>query len=633
MTRKLPLKFTLIALAFFTSFLSVSAQVSLREISLKEQVENSSLVVEGKVVAQRTFWDADHRLIYTANTVEVSKVFKGDEIKTIEILTLGGAVGLNAMVASNTLKLREGNLGIFTLYDSNVALNERNKSNNKMFKAYSSLQGFYKYNLQYDVASNPFNKKQGVKFSFYDEIMKHTKSSYIEVADFNLDSERKKLNKSNTVLALGITDFSPTTRTAGTASTITINGTDFGTTQGKVGFANADSGGMSMGMTDYIDALDSQVLTWTDTQIVVEVPYSAGTGTIRVTHNDTSTIESATDLTISYAELNIETDIGSGVQAFATQHYDDNGSGGYTWEMYTDFFNETESGIATGYKDAFMRAFDTWRCETKINWEVSGTATTIDVTGTDTSVPADGVADDPDGTNVIRFDNGTELEAGVLGRCTSWYSGRICSGDLILYATDMDIVFNDNVDNANTSGVVETWYFGTDSPGPNQFDFETVVLHELGHGHQLGHVINTSNVMHYALPTNFSNTVLDANSIAGANDVQSRSTTNQICDLPARPLMTNYTGSCSLSIEDNELGNGIIIYPNPARKEFFIKNTSTSKIERVAIYDVSGRLVSDIDVLNTSTIKTINLQNASKGMYFVNIYADNAFVTKKLIVE
>ncbi len=77
MIRKLRLKFTLTTLAFFIGFLTVSAQVSLREISLKEQLDNSSLVIEGKVIAKRTFWDVDRKSIYTANTVEVYKVFKG----------------------------------------------------------------------------------------------------------------------------------------------------------------------------------------------------------------------------------------------------------------------------------------------------------------------------------------------------------------------------------------------------------------------------------------------------------------------------------------------------------------------------------------------------------------------------
>lgn len=624
MIRKLPLKLTLTVLVFYIGLTTVFAQVSLREISLKEQIDNSSLVVEGKVIAKRSFWDANHRLIYTANTVEVYKAFKGDAVEKIEVLTLGGSVGLDAMIASNTLKLREGDIGMFTLYDNNVASDLIGKSSNKVYQVYSSLQGFYKYNLKYNVAFNPFNKKKGVQSSFYKEIMGLTKINYTQVLDFNVENENLKLNKSSGLLALGITNFTPTTSTAGTASQITINGTDFGTTQGKVGFANSDSGGVSGGMPDYIDALDTQVISWSDTQIVVEVPSSGGTGKIRVTHDDTSTVESNTDLTVTYAQLNIETDVGAGVQAFETQHYADNDgsgtfSGGYTWEMQTDFHDDSEQ---PGAKAAFLRAFENWRCETKINWEVSATATTVDVIGVDTTVPADGDLE-PDNVNVIRFDNSNELPSGVLGRCTSWFSGRICSGEVLIWVTDLDIVFDDGA----------SWYFGSGGIVDGEFDFETVALHELGHGHQLGHVINTNNVMHYSVTDEEINIILDANSIAAANNVQTRSTGTQVCGVPVAPLMTNYAGSCTLAVEDLNMENSIALYPNPTKKQFFIENSSSLKLERVEIFDVSGRLISDIDVSNTSSVKTINLENTSKGMYFVNIYSGSNFITKKLLVE
>jgi len=618
--RKLPFNFTLIALAFFAGFLSVSAQVSLREISLKEQVENSSLVVEGKVVTQRTFWDADHRLIYTANTVEVYKVFKGGNLETVEILTQGGIVGLEALLVSHALKLGKGSLGVFTLYDSNVNIDSENKTQFKQFKTYSSIQGFYKYDLQSDLATNSFSNRKGITSSFYNDIVKITKKNYKQIFSFDVEKEQRKENQKNSLRPPSGITFSPTIITAGTGSVLTINGAGFGATQGKVGFRNSDDGGSS-----YFDAFDSHVLTWTDTQITVEVPTinspdvsiagTAGTGTIRVTDSGGSSDTSSATLTISYAEQNLPADIGAGNEAFHTQHYGDNNSladgfsGGYTWEMFTDFFDNSEQA---GAKDSFMRAFDSWRCETKINWEVSASATTTDDIATD--------------ENVIRFDNGTELEAGVLGTCYSGYTGRLCSGVVVWFVVDLDIVFD--------SGT--SWYFGASGEtfDSGEFDFETVALHELGHGHQLGHVINPSNVMHYALPPNSASTILDANSITAANDVQSRSTTNQICGIPnPPPLMTNYAGSCGLSVEDNEIGNGITIYPNPAKQQFFIKNASFSNLERVTIYDVSGRLISDIDVSGTSRTKTINLKNTSKGIYFVNIHSGPNFITKKLVME
>ena len=210
MIKKLPLKYILTTMVFVIGVLTVSAQISLREISLKEQIENSSLVIEGKVIAKKSFWDADHRLIYTANTVEVYKVFKGEPVSFIEVITIGGTVGLKALLVSNSLKLHEGSLGVFTLYDSNVSLNSKNFIKNKQFRAYSSLQGFYKYDLYNDKAINAFRRRKGIISSFYNDIMRVTNLNYKEILSFNVLSAHKKYSQKNNSLAPTNITFAPT---------------------------------------------------------------------------------------------------------------------------------------------------------------------------------------------------------------------------------------------------------------------------------------------------------------------------------------------------------------------------------------------------------------------------------------
>ncbi len=616
--KKITLTSFVLALLFSSLNLNtLFAQAVLREISLKQQVEKSSLIIEGKVISKQSFWDAKHHNIYTANTVKVYKVFKGQHINTIEVITPGGSVGFQAQRVSPSLELRNGDIGVFMLYDNNVAFSTENKSANKRFKPYSSVQGFYKYNVGEDVAVNPFSAKRGISNSFYNEIKSYTKLKYIEVSKFEVKEKSMSTNQKKNVLALGITSFSsvPTPATAGTKTVLTITGTDFGGTKGKVGFSDANDGGAT-----FIDALDTQVLTWGNTEITVEIPSDAGTGKIRVTHDDTSTVVSASDLTITYAELNVISSFwsvgGATDYAYETRHIDDPespASGGYTWEMFTDFFADTE---VTGAKASFERALETWRCETKVNWEISGSATTVDVIASD-------------GTNVIRFDNGDEgmggLPDGVLGRCTSRLSG---CGDLddpdsaIYHVTELDIVFDD----------VTSWETGPSLATGSDVDFESVALHELGHGHQLGHVIeSTGAVMHYALSAAENIRTLTVDDIAGAGDVHSRSTTIDAC---LQDVMVDYdTSGCALSISENELGNAIKVFPNPASGKFYISNASFINLEKVIIYDISGRLISENDISNTSRIKTITLGNVSKGMYFVSIYSENTVITKKIILE
>ena len=598
------INFVLILLFYLSSFENLSAQIGLVEISLQKQIEASSLVVEGKVISKQSFWDANHHNIYTTNTVEVYKVFKGLRVETIEVITPGGTVGLNAESVSPSLKLRKGDIGVFMLYDNNITFSAKDESANMRFKPYSSVQGFYRYNTATNIVVNPFTQRQGISDSFYKQIKSFTKSNYIKVSQFDIEKKKAASKQKKNALALGITSFLPAISTAGTASVLTITGTDFGAVQGKVGFSNADDGGAT-----FIDALDTEVLTWTDTEITVEIPSGAGTGTIRVTHDDTSTSVSAGTLTITYAEIRVSSDAVSGgtFVSYPVQHVDDNAAGGYTWEMFTDFDTDTE---VPGAKASFLRAFETWRCTTKVNWTV-GSVSTVDVTASD-------------GTNIVRFDNGADLGAGTLGVCFSYYSGCFTGGGTSLdwFVTELDIVFNDGF----------TWETGPALATAGEVDFESVALHELGHGHQLGHVIEgTGAVMHFALASAENIRTLTAGDIAGAGDVHSRSTTLTPCGTTS---MTDYdTSGCALSVGENELSSVITVFPNPTNGEFYISNASFINLEKVVIYDISGRLISKHDISNTSRIKTIPLNNVSKGMYFVSIYSENAVVTKKIILE
>ncbi|ULC59970.1 T9SS type A sorting domain-containing protein [Flaviramulus sp. BrNp1-15] len=610
-----PLLKVFFVLSYLVPTLVINAQIGLKELSLEKQIQNSNTVVEGKVKSKKSFWNAQDGLIYTANTIEVYKVFKGKSVSTIDVITLGGTVGLKALIANPSLKLQVGDIGVFTLIE-NDDLSPTTKSDSvlKQFKPYGSIQGFYKYNLYSDVAVNPFNKKQGIKSSFYSEIMSFIKKQYVEVEVFDAVNKTSVFNKGSLFVPSGIA-FSPTTASAGTGTVLTITGSDFGGTTGTVWFSNADDGGAT-----FVSALGTQVLSWSDTQITVEIPSNAGTGPIMVEDAVSASAVSAASLTVSYAEINVIYDANGTIppEAYPVQHVDINGSGGYTLEMFTDFFDNSEHD---GAKVAFESALNEWVCQSGVNWVISGSATSVDIVDYES---------DPTGANgapvnVIRFDNGSELDTNVLGVCYSWYSGCGGAGGIDWYVGEMDIVFDSETN----------WHFDTGLPEFSEYDFQSVALHELGHGHQLGHVIdvvsdgdNLDDVMHYAISNSEQQRVLSANNIIAANDVQSRSTSLMVC---GQSLMTD--ASCPLSIAEEELKQAITLYPNPARNEVFIKNDSFINLDKAVIYDISGRLVSEYDLSNTVRTKPISLIGVSRGIYFVKIHSERAFVTKKIILE
>lgn len=589
--------FVFLVLALMLNIKIAFSQVALREIPLIQQIENSNLIIEGKVISKKSFWDSTNTLIYTSNTVEVYKVFKGNYIETVEVITVGGTVGLDALISSNSLKLSEGNIGVFMLYDSNITLSlSNNPTSIKQFRTYSSSQGFYKYDLYNDFVSNPFGRRSNIKSSFYKEITDKTKTNFIKVKDFDVSLYNKETS-TDKVLAPAITNFSPTVTSAGTKSILTINGTGFGTS-GTVSFASADDGGDS-----FVDALGSQVISWSDTTIQVEVPSDAGTGEIRVNDGVSSFISSG-ELIIDYAESNVEFDPDTN-GPLPTRAYQVRYTGGNSgiWRMQTDFFNDTER---PGAKAAFERSMETWRCNTGINWIVSPAATTIDiVSGED--------------ANVIRFDNGPELPSGVLGTCYSFYRGCGSAPNMNWYVSAMDIVFDSGTN----------WNFGPEVTTALKYDFETVALHELGHGHQLGHVNDNNDLMNWSVSTQDEQRVLGSNNILAANNVHTRSTAASVCN---QLEAMDYLGSCSLSVAEDELDVTIAVYPNPVRNQLFVESNSSISLVKATIYDINGRLISQQDLSSNSKIKTIDLLNVSKGIYFLKIKSDTAEITKKILV-
>ena len=486
------------------------SQCSMYEVPLVQRIQNSTAIIEGKVLSKYSFWNIEHTLIFTSNSIEVYKVFKGNSVGSqIELITEGGIVGDKKHVVEPSLQLNSNDIGIFFVEPSLISDPSKSSLNN-VFMAYGSSQGFVKYNLEAKTANDPFKKYRNIETELYNSVENQTKHTplIMKAFDVNASQSNFNLNKSITT-APSISSFSPSTITAGTGSILTINGSGFGATQSTsvVSFSNADDGGGT-----YIQPAPSQYVSWSDTQIKVKVPTktsssgTAGTGNIQVTVGG-STGTSGSSLTISYAELNV---ISSGI-VYQTDHINGNGTGGYTWQMFTGFDANANA------KAAFTRAFGTWRCGTFINWQI-GSTTSVNTIGSD-------------GTNVIRFDIGSELPVGVLGRCSSYWSG---CGTGVWYVTELDIAFDD----------ITNWNYSTNQPTGAQSDFESVALHELGHGHQLTHVNNTLDVMNWALTQGTSRRVLNIDDINGGNDVMSRNIVNNSCGPTHMIALTS--GNCAI---------------------------------------------------------------------------------------
>ena len=91
------------------------------EKHIRELTQKSELIVEAKVIRSESFWNYDRTLIYTGHLTEVKTLVKGEEVpKYVEILTLGGQVGENALTVTTPAKLSKGWTGVLFLKKANV---------------------------------------------------------------------------------------------------------------------------------------------------------------------------------------------------------------------------------------------------------------------------------------------------------------------------------------------------------------------------------------------------------------------------------------------------------------------------------------------------------------------------------
>jgi Secretion system C-terminal sorting domain/IPT/TIG domain len=571
-------------LLFFFQLNSV-AQCNMYELPLAQKVSNSTTIFEGKVISKNYFWDTTHHLIFTSNIIDVYKVFKGNLASTtVEIITEGGTINNYMQTVEPNIELKEGDVGIF-MTEPSTHQNPLNTTNIFALQCYGGSQGFFKYDILNKTASVPFRKYDAIQTQLIDIIksISHETVKYIHLID--PFQQNTTTNQSIPKSGGSITGFTPTTITGGTYSILTINGAGFGATRGgsNVLFRNPDDGGAS-----YKKAFSGQYVSWSDTQIQVKVPAKAGTGTIQVVIG-TNIYTSAGTLTVNYAEINT-TDT---VNPYQTEILTLNPAGNIIWQMYTGF----DSNIPA--KNSFDRALKNWSDNTNINWSVGATTTK-------NSIGFDSV-------NVVRFDIGNELPAGTLARCYYYWYG--CGGGNFWFVSELDMAVDDGT----------AWEFGPAAPTGALYDFESVMLHELGHGHQLSHVIDPLDVMHYSTVNGVSKRILNTNNIAAGKDIMSRSAIGNNCAHPYLPMI--------LGIKNNQTNQGALIaFPNPTSGILTVEIPAGELISAIDVFNPYGGLVYSIHPNYGSKQVKIDLSNLSNGVYYVVANSETKTFTNSIVL-
>ncbi|WP_161889428.1 T9SS type A sorting domain-containing protein [Pontibacter russatus] len=514
--KPLLLLFTFLFLAFHTRAAENPHMVPL---TLAERVQAAGMVVEGEVVSQQAFWDARHENIYTSNIIRVYKSFKGGtESQLVELITEGGSIGLKKHVFSSALQLKPGQQGIFFLAPQQ-ALQRTPGSQHPSTKAYGSQQGFVQYRIPENKATGVFETYESVQ-ALYQRLTEQTGQRYRTLTpNTRLEaglSAAKQQQAQAGAQAPSISSFSPITTNAGTGVVLTINGSGFGSTRGKgaVEFKNADDGGQT-----WVRPLAPEYISWSDKQIKLYIPSvseeggTPGSGLIQVVTDAESSTLSSVPIIIEFAYSNVSFE----EKPFRPILTNIDGLGGYTIRFAPSMQNRLPA------QEGFRRAMNTWICVSGVNWRLGE--------------PTDKEAIAEDGISVIGFAPASTVGQGVLARTVSRYEGCSSGQDTLFWVTEFDMEINSNI----------TWQYGPAPPIQRQFDFETVMLHELGHAQQLSHVILSRAVMHYAIEFEVLVRDLSTADIAGGNLVVANSTGPNMCAKP--PMVLNDEGRCNLAPE------------------------------------------------------------------------------------
>lgn len=521
-------------LLLFLSLLapSLPAQCMTYPVPFTERATQAEHIVLGRPIAQTAYWDAEHRNIYTLTTLEVTAWLKGYQSQsTVGVISLGGTLESEIQVSLPALKFAPYNEYVVFLKANEASVDNREirRSQPQMLQAlpYADVQGAL--------------TKQAGRFHDLHHLAPETEANLL-TALTDLTGEAALTPGGNRFLARPgdtyplsewaggsssktsvITSFSPNPTHAGTIAPtdfITIDGNAFGASPGTVFYANANDGGATLTASGV--ATDN--VSWSATQIVNKPAGDAGTGAININGTQTS----ATSLTINYAHIDINSNF-SGFAQPTRQRYnlaDVTGAGTYFLRA-----NANISGNAAAIA-AFTRAAETWRCATGFNLVIDETAST-----------AATIAND--GENSLLFD--ATLPNGVLGRATSRFQASataVCNTtNTVWWTNEIDLQFKPNPPSGGTS-----WNFG---PGPSaftNFDFESVVLHEVGHAHGLGHVIDPGAVMHFAIANGQDSRALSTNDVNGGLAKMVHST-QAFCFTPgaiAGPITANTSGCAVL---------------------------------------------------------------------------------------
>jgi hypothetical protein len=390
---------------------------------------------------------------------------------------------------------------------------------------------------------------------------------------------------------------------------------------------NADNGGITMMQADAAD-----IVSWNDTEIVVKVPSvrngvgqqgnPAGSGIFQI---ETAISELAQNdfpllpLEIRYAVANFRP-IPTGVRPHMA---DLNEMGGYTFTIGLPLSSTLNAEAAV------VEALCDWNDATEINWVLNNATTMLpSATGNDMV------------NTIFLGDDSNFMGASANATAYTVITGSTCpdlGGNLYTYISDADIVLRQNL---GTISPGTSWNYDKDiAPSIFQFDFYSVIKHELGHAHNLKHAIPDTKIMYWQLLSGNTRRNFSMEDIDGGNAVIDESIVvlapQAICP---DPISRNSVVCVGLHTHELDTDKRVLVTPNPV---------VSNKINLLIDFNLTGEITIDIlDVIGSNVVSyTVNVSGAGtnlqlelpkfleQGSYFLHISQGRKHIVTKKIVK
>lgn len=419
----------------------------------------------------------------------------------------------------------------------------------------------------------------------------------------------------------------PDRTAAGTDNILTITGMNFEGMPGAVEFQNADEPGGALVTTEAVDFDAAAGGSWADNQIQVKVPsapITAGSGIFQIRTASGMVCISPAPLEICYAATTFRTGANEVRKIYLADHLDD-GDGQFPFRLDAGL-----DGNADAVASIEMSICD-WNAQTNIDWNIGA------VYG--------GASPSIDGENHIFL-----APAGVFATNPGASMRTIIGGNRILtcndfseippinlnHTTDIDLAVRQDLNTMNPPAPGGWNFDPVAMPAADQLDFYSIMQHELGHAHLLGHALSDNKKMYpnSMLGDDMRNIIdkdaLGGNYILDLSDA-ALNAPDAVCPTPVeRNVM------CAVSVEELQEISNLVIAPNPFSDKINLSLSLEDSYEvQAQLYDLRGQTIAftNFGKLNSGEHQlTMSFDSSlSTGVYFLAVEINGISGVYKMI--